>query len=150
VFVERLSKEIQIAPISDDTTASAIARVYFDNVFRYKGVSRVIISDRDPRFTSNFWRTLFRLLGTKLSFCTAFHPETDGQTKRVNRVIEEAFRPYVNAQHTDWALYLTPVEFAYNNSVQASTEHSPFYLNSGQHPLGAPTRGNTHSPRALC
>jgi hypothetical protein len=135
VFVDRLSKEIKIAPISDDTTAPAIARVYFDNVFRHKGLSRVIISDRDPRFTSNFWRTLFRLLGTKLSFSTAFHPETDGQTERVNRNIEEAIRPYVNAWHTDWDLYLTPVEFAYNNSVHASTGHSPFYLNYGQHPL---------------
>jgi hypothetical protein len=135
VFVDRLSKEIKIAPISDDTTAPAIARVYFDNVFRHKGLSRVIISDRDPRFTSNFWRTLFRLLGTKLSFSTAFHPETDGQTERVNRVVEEALRPYVNARHTDWDLYLTPVEFAYNNSKQASTGHSPFYLNTGQHPI---------------
>jgi hypothetical protein len=135
VFVDRLSKEIKIPPISDDTTAAAIARVYFDNVFRHKGLSRVIIFDRDPRFTSNFWRTLFRLLGTNLSFSTAFHPETDGQTERVNRVIEEALRPYVNARHTDWDLFLTPVEFAYNNSSQASTGHSPFYLNTGQHPL---------------
>jgi hypothetical protein len=135
VFVDRLSKEIRIAPISDDTTAPAIARVYFDNVFRHKGLSWVIISDRDPRFTSNFWRTFFRLLGTKLSFSAAFHPETDGQTEHVNRVIEEALRPYINARHTDWDLYLTPVEFAYNNSVQACTGHSPFYLNSGQHPL---------------
>ncbi|GAQ89856.1 putative retrotransposon protein [Klebsormidium nitens] len=135
VFVDRLSKEIKIAPISDDTTAPAIARVYFDNVFRHKGLSRVIISDRDPRFTSNFWRTLFRLLGTKLSFSTAFHPQTDGQTERVNRVIEEALRPYVNARHSDWDLHLTPIEFAYNNSVQLSTGHSPFYLNTGRHPL---------------
>jgi hypothetical protein len=135
VFVDRLSKEIKIAPIFHDTTAPAIARVYFDNVFRHKGLFRVIISDRDPRFTSNFWRTLLKLLGTKLSFSTAFHPETDGQTEHVNRMIEEALRPYVNARHTDWDLYLTPVEFAYNNTVQASIGHSPFYLNSGQHPL---------------
>jgi hypothetical protein len=63
VFVDRLSKEIKIAPISDDTTAPAIARVHFDNVFRRKGLSRVIISDRDPRFTSNFWRTVTIVLG---------------------------------------------------------------------------------------
>jgi hypothetical protein len=137
VFVDRLSKEIKIAPITDDTTAPTIARVYLDNVFRHKGLSRVIISDRDPRFTSNFWRTLFRLLGTKLTFSTAFHPETGGQTECVNRVVEEALRPYVNARHTDWDLYLTPVEFAYNNSKQASTGHSPSYLNSGQHPITA-------------
>jgi hypothetical protein len=135
VFVDRLSKQILISPISDDTTAPVIARAYFDTVVRHKGLSRVIVSDRDPRFTSHFWRTLFRRMGTRLSFSTAFHPETDGQTERANRVIEEMLRHYVFARHTNWDMYLTPVEFAYNNSVQASTGHSPFYLNSGQHPL---------------
>ena len=100
-------------------------RVYFDNVFRHKGLSRVIISDRDPRFTSNFWRTLFRLLGTKLSFSTAFHPQTDGQTERVNRVIEEALRPYVNARHSDWDLYLTPIEFRLQQLGTASPPVTP-------------------------
>jgi hypothetical protein len=74
-------------------------------------------------------------MGTRLSFSTPFHPETDGQTERANRVIEEMLRLYVSTRHTDWDMYLTPVQFAYNNSVQASTGHSPFYLNSGQHPL---------------
>ena len=123
------------APLTDDTSAPAIARVYFDTVFRHKGLSRTIISDRDPRFTSHFWRALFKLLGTKLKYSTAFHPQTDGQTERANRSIEEMLRHYVGARQTDWDLLLTPVEFAYNNSAQASTGHSPFYLNSGQHPL---------------
>jgi IS30 family transposase len=101
VFVDRLSKEIKIAPIPDDTSAPVTARTYFDTVFRHKGLSRVIIPDRNPRFASHFWRTLFRLLGTKLSFSTAFHPETDGQTERANRVIEEMLRHYVSARHTD-------------------------------------------------
>jgi hypothetical protein len=142
VFVDRLFKEIKTAPISDDTTAPVIAKTYFDTVFRHKGLSRVIVSDRDPRFTSNFWRTLFRLLGSQLSFSTAFHPETDGQTERANQVIEEMLRHYVSARHTDWDLYLALVEFAYNNSMQASTGRSPFYLNSGQHPLtpGSPLK----------
>jgi hypothetical protein len=135
VFVDRLSKQILISPISDDTTAPVIAKAYFDAVFRHKGLSKAIISDRDPRFTSLFSRTLFRLMGTRLSFSTAFHPETDGQTERANRVIEDMLRHYVSARLTDWDMYFTPVEFAYNNSVQASTGHSPFYLNSGQNPL---------------
>jgi hypothetical protein len=98
VFIDRLTKQVLLAPLSDDTTAPTIARVYFDTVFRHKGLSKVIISDRDPRFTSHFWRTLFRLLGTKLSFSTAFHPQTDGQTERINRVVEEVMRPYISAQ----------------------------------------------------
>lgn len=132
VFVDRLYKQVLIAPISDDTTAPVIAQIYFDTVYRHKGLSRVISSDRDPRFTSHFWRTLFRLLGTKLSFSTAFHPETNGQTERANRVIEEVLRHYVSARQTNWDTLDTPVEFAINNAVQASTGYSPFYLNTGQ------------------
>lgn len=135
VFIDRLTKQVLLAPLTTDTTAPTVAKAYFDTVFRHKGLSRVILSDRDPRFTSHFWRTLFQLLGTKLSFSTAFHPQTDGQTERINRVIEEVLRAYVSARHTDWDTRLTPVEFAINNSVQASTGHSPFYLNSGRHPL---------------
>jgi hypothetical protein len=135
VFIDRLTKQVLLAPLTDDTTAPTIARVYFDTVFRHKGLSKVIISDRDPRFTSHFWRTLFRLMGTKLSFSTAFHPQTDGQTERINRVVEEVMRPYISARHTDWDTLLTPVEFAINNSVQASTGHTPFFLNSGHHPI---------------
>jgi hypothetical protein len=145
VFVNRLSKQIIISPISDDTTAPVIAKAYFDTVFRHKGLSKVIISDRDPRLPLFSGVHFFRVMGTRLSFSTAFHPETDGQTERANRVIEELLRHYVSARHTDWDMYLTPVEFAYNNSVQASTGHSPFYLNSGQHPL---TPGSLLKPPA--
>ncbi|GAQ92802.1 hypothetical protein KFL_011450010, partial [Klebsormidium nitens] len=135
VFVDRLSKQILLAPVGDDTTAPVIARIYFDTVFRHKGLSRHIHSDRDPRFTSHFWRTLFRLLGSKVTHTTAFHPESDGQTERANRVVEEVLRHYVHARHTDRDVHLTPVEFSYNNSKQASTGFSPYFLTTGQHPL---------------
>ena len=65
---------------------------------------------------------------------TAYHPQTDGQTERANRTLEDMLRAYVSYRQTDWDKHLTAAEIAYNNSVQASTGFSPFFLNSGQHP----------------
>jgi hypothetical protein len=119
------------------TTASAAntADLFFREVFRLHGIPRKIISDRDVRFTSNFWLALFQHLGTRLGMSTAFHPQTDGTTERVNRTLEQMLRNYVGIKQDDWDLYLAPLEFAYNNAPQSSTKHSPFMLNYGQDPL---------------
>jgi hypothetical protein len=77
----------------------------------------------------------FKLLGTRLALSTSHHPETDGQTERANRTLEDMLRPFVSIHHNDWDEYLTAAEFAYNDSLQASTGHTPFFLNTGQHPL---------------
>ena len=91
-----------------------------------------IVSDRDPRFTAHFWRALWAQLGTKLPMSTAYHPQTDGQTERDNRTLEEMTRSYVNVKHDDWDEHLAVLEMAYNNSKNASTGYSPFYLNYGR------------------
>ena len=75
--------------MKDSISAEETARIFIDTVFRHHGMPDDIVSDRDPRFTSRFWRSLFQLVGTKLKMSTAAHPETDGQTKRVNRVLED-------------------------------------------------------------
>ena len=80
-----------------------------------------IISDRDPQFTSKFWTELWSSHGTKLSLSSSYHPETDGQTERVNRTIEEALRCYVNDSHNDWDTHLSEIESALNNSTHATT-----------------------------
>ena len=135
VFVDRLSKMIRIAACKQTVTAEETAQLFFDNVFRHgHGLPTTLVSDRDPRFTSAFWQALFRLLGTKFNMSTANHAQTDGQTERANRTIEEMLRAYVSPLQDDWDLHLTAIEFAYNDSVQASTNHTPFYLNYGQHP----------------
>jgi hypothetical protein len=110
------------------------ARLFFDHVVRYHGLPSTIVSDRDARFTSLFWRSLFDLFGTKISLSTAFHPQSDGQTERTNRTLEEMLRAYVSPRQDEWDKFLPAVEFAYNNSTQASTKFSPFYLVNGQHP----------------
>jgi transposase InsO family protein len=135
VFVDRLTKRIHLAPTNETITSEGLAKIFFDTVFRHHGLPQSIVSDRDPRFTGNFWRALFSLAGTTLKMSTSYHPQTDGQTERANRTIEESLRAYVNERHNNWDDYLTSVEYAYNDSLQASTQETPFFLEYGQHPL---------------
>ena len=104
-------------------------------------VPRVILSDMDARFTSRFWDALYGLLGTRLAMSTAFHPQTDGQTERVNRILEDMLWPYVNPMQDDWDEFLAVVEFAYNSSWQESVRNNPFVLNYGEQPR-TPISGN--------
>jgi Integrase zinc binding domain/RNase H-like domain found in reverse transcriptase/Chromo (CHRromatin Organisation MOdifier) domain/Integrase core domain len=134
-FVDKLSKMVHFVPTKTDITAPELARLFIDNVVRLHGLPRIIISDRDPKFTSIFWRALFEELDVDLHMSTAYHPQTDGQSERANRTIEEMLRAYVNEQHNDWDDLLSPLEMAYNNSVNASTKFSPYFLNYGQHPV---------------
>jgi hypothetical protein len=101
---------------------------------RLHGVPEIVISDRDPRFTSHFWTALWKELGTKLKMSTSYHPQTDGQTENANRTLENMLRSYVNYHQDDWDERLTAAEIAVNNSNHSSTGFTPYYLNSGQHP----------------
>ena len=87
-------------------------------IVRLHGVSKKIVLDRDVKFTSKFWKELFAGLGTKLAFSTTYHPLTDGQTERVNMILEDMLRMYVMHQQRKWEEYLPLVEFAYNNGYQ--------------------------------
>ena len=98
------------------------------------GYQRSSFLDRDPRFTSKFWTTLFELLGTDLRFSTAFHPQMDGQSEVMIRTLENFLRPYVERNPASWVKQLPLAEFAANNAVNASTGYTPFYLEEGQDP----------------
>ena len=134
VFVDRLSKMVHMAPTKTTIDAPGCAKLLMRTVVKYHGMPKAIVSDRDPRFTGHFWQHLMKALGTKLQMSTAHHPQTDGLTERANQTIEMMLRAFVNADHTDWDQHLDMVEFAYNNSAQASSGHSPFFLNFGEHP----------------
>ncbi|KAF1323241.1 Pol protein, partial [Globisporangium splendens] len=134
VFVDRLSKMVHVAPVRKHVTAQETACLFLEHVFRYHGLPESIVSDRDPRFTAAFWRELFRLLGTDLALSTADHPETDGQTERVNRVVEDILRSIAVDHPRDWSRWLPYAEFAINSSEHASTAVTPFYFNSLRHP----------------
>ena len=140
-FVDKLSKMIHCVPTTTKVTAVELARIFMDNIVRLHGLPERIISDRGPQFTSAFWTELFKQLGTYLNKSSAYHPETDGQTERANRTVEEMLRAFVNDKQDDWDLYLSAAEFAYNNSVNPSTGETPFYLNYGAHPAVPATVG---------
>ena len=99
-----------------------------NEVFRLYGVPKVVILDRDVKFTINFWKYLFKWLGTQLNFNTTYHPQTDGKTKRVNKIIDYMIRMYVMDKLGKWEDYLHLVEFAYNNNFQVSASMSPFEI----------------------
>lgn len=88
-----------------------------------------IVSDRGPLFTSAFWRSLLQLMGTTFSRSTAFHPQTDVQTERVNAILEQYLRMHINEQQDDWEALLPLAEFTCNNSIQSSIDYSPFFAN---------------------
>jgi hypothetical protein len=133
--VDRLTKMAHFIPAKSPLPAKEVAKLFFSNVFRLHGMPKGIVSDRDPRFTGNFWKALFELLGVKLRMSTARHPQTDGQTERTNRTVEQMIRSYINYQQNNWDELLPAVEFAYNNAKQSSTQTSPFFLNYGRDPL---------------
>ena len=108
--------------------ASKVAQLYFDEVAKHHGVPKTIVSDRDVKFTSYFWKTLWHKLRTMLKFSTAFHPQSDGQTKVVNRSLGSLLRCLVGDHQGTWDLILPRVQFAYNNSVNRSTGLSPYEI----------------------
>ena len=95
-------------------------------IFRLDKIPKVLISDKDVKFTFAFWKALFEGLGTQIQFSTAYHPQTNRWTKRVNQVIEDMLRMYVMQQPSKWEDYIHLVEFAYNNSYHTSLKMSLF------------------------
>ena len=140
VVVDYLTKMIILRPTFTSATAVDTARIFVDSVVRMHGLPRAIVSDRDTKFTSTFWREVSKTMGTTLAMSSGFHPQTDGQTERANRSIEEMLRAYVGKRQDDWDLRLGMVEFAYNNSVHSSTGFTPFYLCYGRHPVNPVNR----------
>jgi transposase InsO family protein len=137
-FVDTFTKQAHFIPCTSKINAEELSRIYFNHIFKLHGLSRCIISDRDPLFTSTFWKDLMRQLRTKLNMSSAYHPQTDGQTERTHRTIEQILRGFVHAQHHDWLHALPLAEFCYNNSVHSSTKFSPFEALYGFNPLTPP------------
>lgn len=134
VVVDKFTKMAHFIPTTTSVTAPEAAKLIFDNVVRLHGLPKEIISDRDSRFTSTFWQSLFSFLNTKLKLSTSFHPQSDGQTENMNRYLEQALRHYVDINQKDWDQYLTSIEIAHNNTVHTTTKFSPFFLNYGYQP----------------
>jgi hypothetical protein len=134
VFVDRLSKMVRLAPCRDDTSAEQFADLFVEHVFRSHGLPATIVSDRDPRFTSGVWQALMTRLQVTHSMSSAFHPQSDGNTERVNRVLEDMLRHFVDPTQSNWDKLLPLVEFAINDSYHESVRAVPFVLVYGRRP----------------
>ena len=108
--------------------------MFWDGIWKLHGLPEEVISDRGPQFVSNFMQGLSKILGIKVVASMAYHPQTDGQTERVNQEVEQFLCLFVNQRQDNWYDWLSIAKFAYNNQVHALTQTSPFMLDVGQNP----------------
>ncbi|KAK4700362.1 hypothetical protein P7C70_g5887, partial [Phenoliferia sp. Uapishka_3] len=135
VIVDRLTKFATLIPFSErGSTAPDIARLFYSHIVGSHGLPLDIVSDRGSIFTSDFWQCLQELTRVRSNLSTAFHPQTDGQTERVNQSIEQIIRIYTNYQQDDWDELLPLAQFAYNDSKHSATGTTPFLANYGYSP----------------
>ena len=134
VIVDRFTKMAHLIPLPKKVTAKDIAKIFLQEIWKLHGLPTDIVSDRDTKITSHFWQVLMDLLGIKTKLSTAFHPETDGQTERVNQTIEQYLRHYCSWKQDDWDELLPMAEFAYNSAKSETTGISPFEANYGMLP----------------
>jgi transposase InsO family protein len=128
MVVDSFSKMAHLIPCHKSDNASYIVDLFFIEIIRLHGVPNTIVSDRDAKFLSHFWRTLWFKLGTKLLFSTTCHPQTDGQTEVVNRTLSTMLRAVLKTNLKLWDECLPHIEFAYNRSVHSTMKVSPFQI----------------------
>ena len=116
--------------------ATHVADLYFREVVKLHGIPRSITSNKDSKFLSHFWMTLWRKLVTRLQFSTSSHPQTDGQTEVVKRSLGNLLRSLVEKNIREWDLLLPHVEFAFNKSKSQTTGSSSFAIVYGKNPIG--------------
>jgi hypothetical protein len=138
VVVDRFTKYAHFVPLKYPYTAPKVARVFVDSIVKLHGMPHSITSDRDAIFTSNFWKLLFQALGTKLQYTTAYHPQTDGQSERVNQCLEMFLRCAAQDKPGQWRALLPMADFWYNSTFHSALGFSPFKALYGHEPnLGA-------------
>jgi hypothetical protein len=126
VIMDRLMKSTHFIPVSTTYRVRQYAELYMSHIVRYHGIPKTIISDRGSIFVARFWEQLHECLDTHLIRSSAYHSQTDGQTKQVNQIIEDMLRAYVLMDGPKWDKHLPLAEFSYNNSYQESIKISPF------------------------
>lgn len=138
VVADRLTKMIRLAPMPESSSAPVVANIFHHSVYRHHGLPTEIIPDRDPIFMSKLWNSLFKLLGVRLMPSSTHDPETDGQTERMNRQVEEILHCFAMHSQKNRDDLLVDVEVADNSSPNATTPYSPFFLTYGYGPRTLP------------
>ena len=126
VIVDKLTKSAHFLPTRLNYSMDQLAKLYVSEIVWLHGIPLSIVFDRDPRFTSRFWKELQSALGTRLNFSTAFHPQIDGQFEKVIQVLEDMLRGCVLDFPGSWDRYIPLMEFAYNNNYQSSIGMTPY------------------------
>jgi hypothetical protein len=126
VVIDKLSKSAHFILVKSTFKPINIAEIFMKEIFRLHGIPKTVISNRDVKFTSSFWKELFVGLNTNLDFSTSYHPQIDGKTKRMNQIMEDMLCMYVRTKPSKWKDYLHLVEFSYNNGYQTLAKLSPF------------------------
>jgi hypothetical protein len=126
VIVDRLTKTAHFVPVHTTYSVERYAEIYVDLILRLHGVPKTILSDQGTQFVARFWAQVHESLGTKLVHSSSYHPQTDGQTERINQIVEDMLRACVIHFDKAWDKCLALAEFAYNNSYQASLKMAPF------------------------
>ncbi|SAM00104.1 hypothetical protein [Absidia glauca] len=150
VFVDRFSKMAYFVATHDEIDAEGTVDLFTKHIFSNHGLPDDIVSDRGSTFISKFTRAIMKGLGIDQKLSTSFHPQTDGQTERINSILEQYLRCYVNYQQSNWSDMLPIAQFAYNNSKHSSTNETPFHAVYGCHPrlsVSLP-RSNKHTTPA--
>ena len=134
VVVDRLTKQAHFLPTTSEVDAAGIADLFISAIWKLHGTPKEVISDRGPQFAAKFLKHVFSRLGIKSSLSTAYHPQSDGQTERVNQELEQYLRAFVNYRQTNWAALLPMAEFTHNSRAHSATRVSPFQLVYGYDP----------------
>ena len=132
VVCNRLSKMTHFVATTKGTSAEGLARLFRDNVWKLHGLPESMVSDRGPQFAAELTRELNRMLGIKTKLSTVFHPQTDGQTERMNQELEQYLRLFVEHRQKDWPEWLALAEFVVNNKIHTAIKMSPFMVNYGK------------------
>ena len=132
--VDKFSKMAIFIPCKDTTDSKETANLLIKYVYSKHGIPKRVTTDRGPQFASKFTKHVYEMLGITPAMSTAYHPQTDGQSERMNQELEQYLRFYVNERQDDWIEYLPTAEFAHNNRIHASTRHSPFKILYGRDP----------------
>lgn len=146
VVVCRLTKMVHFIQGKTTDTSRDLAKHFLHNIFRPHGLPNDIVSDRGPTFTSNWWKIFLEMLRIKPNLSTAFHPQSDGQTERVNQSLEAHLRHFCNDLQNDWVDLLPLAEFAHNSTYHSTIGMTPFFANYGYHPRMTMTSDDTPIP----
>jgi transposase InsO family protein len=149
VIVDYLSKGIILIPCTKEEDALSTAKMYHDHVYKRFGLPKVMISDRGPQFASKVFQQLCERLGIDSRMSTAYHPQTDGQTERMNREIKAFLRIYCSSHPEEWAQHLGDLEFSHNQRVNLNSGKTPFEIIMGYNPDAIPTFSITSQFPAL-